>query len=597
MTPEFKKKLKETGIFSPFDIKFADIISSFAEHNTDILALTAAMLSWTTTVESNVCLNINEWIGKKVPGGIIKCPNSVKLWRDALKNTPSVGCPGEVVPLILDQNDKIYLHKFWTYEKIIAEQLLKRSRIILKPHKKQIETFLQSLGKKHKIDDQDKAVIISLLKPLSIISGGPGTGKSTVTGKIVSILKSVPDKGSTRIIMTAPTGKAVARLTQMVSGFDKHCNIEAVTLHRLLEADNYGKVRKHHDNPIEADVLIIDEVSMVDIGLMAKLLDATQNIKRIIMLGDKSQLSSVEAGTVFGDICNSVTIGQYSKNLSEKINEFIEVKDIISHKEEHKNYPPLTDCIVELSKNYRFKTNSGIWKISTLIKNGDGIQAFEILKLNSVFTDISLLNISSSFSVSKKLKKITDSYFKPCLRIEQAEIALKKMSEFRILCAIRYGDQGVKKINQEIEKLLEINPVNGWYHGRPIIISRNDYTIGLFTGDSGVALNDKKSGDLKVYFHSQTGEIRSFLPIQIPDHETAWAITTHKSQGSEYNHVIMILPLKFSQLLGRELLYTGITRAKDKSEIWAADDIFIETCNNKINRTSGLMDKLSLPPV
>ena len=594
MTPEFKEKLEKTEIFSSFDIKFADIISSFAEYNTDILALTTAMLSWTTTVEGNVCLNINEWTGKKLPGSMIRCPSSVKLWRKTLKDTPPVGCPGEVAPLILDKNDKVYLHKFWTYEKIIADQLLKRSKIILKPHKKQIETFLQSLGKKNIIDDQDKAAIISLLKPLSIISGGPGTGKSTVTGKIVSILKSAPDKGPMKIIMAAPTGKAAARLTQTAYEFDKLCNIEAVTLHRLLEADNYGKIRKHHDNPIEADVLIIDEVSMVDIGLMAKLLDATQNVERIIMLGDKDQLSSVEAGTVFGDICNAVNIGQYSKNLSEKINEFIEFKSIIFSEDEHRNYPPLTDCIVELSKNYRFKTNSGIWKISNLIKNGDGIQAFEILKQNSEFTDICLLNISSSFSVSKKLKNITDNYFKPCLHIEQAEIALKKMSEFRILCAVRYGDQGVKKINQEIEKLLEVNPVNGWYHGRPIIISRNDYMTGLFTGDSGVALNDKESGDLKVYFHSQTGEIRSFLPIQIPDHETAWAITTHKSQGSEYNHVIIILPLKFSQLLGRELLYTGITRAKDKSEIWATDDIFIETCNNKINRISGLIDKLSL---
>ena len=588
MTPEFKKKLKQTEIFSSFDIKFADIISNFTDHDKNVLALTAAMVSWTTIEEGNVCLDISGWIGKELPGNIIKCPDSAELWLETIKSSSAVGCPGDFTPLILDKNSKIYLHKFWIYENIISEQLLKRSKVILNPHTKQIETLLQSLDRKDEIGGQDTAMIISLFKPLCIISGGPGTGKSTITGKIINVINS--NKESMKIIMAAPTGKAAARLTNAVTEFDKNYNIEAVTLHRLLEADNYGKVRKHHNNPIEADAIIIDEVSMVDTGLMAKLLDATQNIERIIMLGDKDQLSSVEAGAVLGDICNTVKTGQYSKELSEKINELTDIKLTASHENEYENYSPLADCIVELSKNYRFKTNSGIWKISTLIKNGNGAQALETLKQNSGFTDICLVNISSSSAVSKNLEKIADIYFKPYLQAEQPEIVLKKMSDFRILCAVRQGDQGVKNINKEIEKLLGVKP--GWYHGRPIIISRNDYMTRLFTGDSGVALTDKESGNLKVYFLSQTGEIRSFLPIQIPEHETAWAITTHKSQGSEYNHIVMILPLKFSQTLGRELLYTGITRARNKSEIWATEDIFMETCNNRIKRISGLMDKL-----
>jgi exodeoxyribonuclease V alpha subunit len=339
--------------------------------------------------------------------------------------------------------------------------------------------------------------------------------------------------------------------------------------------------------------VIVDEASMIDLALMAKLIDAVKPSARLILLGDKDQLASVESGAVLGDICNNgeaIQISAEHAALFEKsTGEKLEIPT---------GNPTslLQSNIVELRKNYRFGSDSGIYQVSNLINSGDAESALAVLK-NQSAADLKWAKLPKPAELKRKLKSAVLEHYSAFLNCPEPTAALARFNEFRILCAIKQGPFGVPNLNEIVEEILAeagfIQKSGRWYRGRPIMITRNDYNLKLFNGDIGIVLPASESEtDLRAWFISAEGTLRQFLPSRLPSHETVFAMTIHKSQGSEFQNVLMILPDYETPILTRELVYTGVTRARKQVELWADEMILHSAIGNRIQRSSGLRDEL-----
>jgi exodeoxyribonuclease V alpha subunit len=324
-----------------------------------------------------------------------------------------------------------------------------------------------------------------------------------------------------------------------------------------------------------------------------------KNDARIILIGDRDQLASVEAGFVMSDICDRDNIHLFSEYFHKQFEKLTQCKmEVSSRKLKYK--PGLYDCMVVLKKSYRFKDTSGIGECSRAVNSGKFDETFSILKSNP--DQIDWKKISGSSDISVVLPNIVIQGFSDYLNCRDPHRALELFNRFRILCAVKFGALGVTQINRLAEEILNRNSLieldnlstYPWYRGRPVLITRNDYNLELFNGDIGITMPepDSKSKDLYVYFSGVSGKLRRFLPHRLPEHETAYAMTVHKSQGSEFETVLLILPNQDYPVLTRELLYTGITRAKNHISIWGREEIIKTTILRKINRNSGLKDAL-----
>jgi exodeoxyribonuclease V alpha subunit len=353
------------------------------------------------------------------------------------------------------------------------------------------------------------------------------------------------------------------------------------------------------ENPLPADIVVVDEVSMVDLALMSKLLSAVKNDARIILIGDRDQLASVEAGFVMADICDRNNLHLFSKCFCRQFEKITQCKMEVPSIN-LKDNPGLYDCMVVLKKSFRFTDNSGIGECSRAVNSGELDDTFSILQNNP--DQIDWKRISQPNDLSMALPKEVINGYSDYLDCSDPLRALELFNRFRILCAVKFGVLGVIEINRLAEEILNRNDLieldnistSPWYRGRPVLITRNDYNLELFNGDIGITMPEpnSKSKDLYVYFSGVSGKLRRFLPHQLPEHETAYAMTVHKSQGSEFENVLLILPNQDYPVLTRELLYTGITRAKNHISIWGREGIVKATILRKINRTSGLKDAL-----
>jgi exodeoxyribonuclease V alpha subunit len=331
---------------------------------------------------------------------------------------------------------------------------------------------------------------------------------------------------------------------------------------------------------------------MVDLPLMAKLVTALQHDARLLLLGDKDQLASVEAGAVLGDLCGGDGLESFSTGFCELVQRVsgIDLLPTRGNVPDHR----LTNTLVTLKKNYRFQSNSGIGVLALAVKAGDGDHAMTLLN-SVVLPDISWSEVPEPASLKKALtQEITDGYHH-YLTAQTVEEALSRFDSFRVLCALREGPHGVTGISALIEKTLAekglIDPRTHWYKGRPVLITVNDYTLKLFNGDVGIVFPDPEmSGQPRVFFSVADGGIRKISPVRLPAHETVFAMTVHRSQGSEFSSVLLLLPNHDSAALSQELLYTGISRAMKKIKIWGNQEIFIAASARKIRRTSGLSD-------
>jgi len=474
---------------------------------------------------------------------------------------------GPETPLVVDQH-RLYLARYFMYERQLAANMRRLADISFSIPT--IETMLDYCFAVPEMSDhwQRQAGQIALTKALCIISGGPGTGKTTTVVRIAGLLLN-HFGADLRIALAAPTGKAAARLKESVRQQAQELPFtdeiiaavptEAETLHRLLGGRQFSSSFRHSkDNPLNWDVIIVDEASMVDLALMSKLVEALSPGARLILLGDKDQLASVESGSVLSD-CMQI----------------------------------LTDNVVELRTVYRF--NEEIAAIAGYINRGESAAVLALLDDPALE---SIVRASPDWLeyAGKKYIAFLDAAGSASGTADVAAL-FSLFSEFRILCAVRQGPFGVHTVNDSIERFLasvgfECNR-NEWYIGKPIIVTRNDYTLGLYNGDIGICLPDfDGDGDLVIWFESEDGEYRTCLPVRLPASDTVWAMTIHKSQGSEFDEVLVLLPEDDIPILSREILYTAVTRAREKALILGENEVFETTISRRIERLSGFTDNL-----
>lgn len=594
---------------TPIDRHFAEFICKETGGCPPILKLLVSLAS-NAVGNGNICLNLADIAGKEiqVDGKETLVPGLGEL-KECLEGTVAVGAPGVFRPLILDGDARLYLYRYWKYEQDLARAIIVRSATVCTGIDETLigerlnRLFPVSAGEE--VDWQKVAAMVALRKKFCVISGGPGTGKTSTVVKIIALLLEQAKGDHLRIALAAPTGKSAARLNESIrlmrekldcaAAVKEHIPSEVSTIHRLLGYKGGStRFRYSQDNTLPFDVVIIDEASMVALPLMAKLAVALKEDARLILLGDRDQLASVEAGAVLGDICG----GGRQEPFSVAFSDFVVtvVGQRIPSELPAAALPSLTDSLVVLKKNYRFDANSGIGAVGRAVNAGEGGKAIALLT-GDLHPDTTWCGVPSPDALKKSLTGAIFEGYNAYLKARSPAEALAAFDTFRVLCALRKGPYGVSGVNSLVEEILAekrlIDLNNRWYHGRPVMITVNDYNLKLFNGDVGIVFTDPGAGNTpRVYFPSPDGGVRKFSPVRLPAHETVYAMTIHKSQGSEFNRLLLLLPTHDSEVLTRELIYTGITRAKNAVEIWGDEGIFLAAVSRKIDRKSGLKDAL-----
>jgi len=598
-------RLKETGLFYDIDLHFAQFLLDMEPGETPELLLGAALVSRARS-DGHVCIDL-----KNLPGYYsqtlaeydIRLPDW-ENWREQLKNVQAVGHPGQTKPLIL-VGSRLYLNRYWQYENDLAQKILNLAEGWLPvPHQKRFANGLNSFFEDRTDDHvnwQKVAAFMAVTRRLCVISGGPGTGKTTTLARILALLlQQDPDLD---IALAAPTGKAAARMNEAIRQAKKDLDVnsgildlipedQAKTIHRLLGFRRYSPYFRHDSrHPLRQNLVVVDEASMVDLALMAKLVRALKEQSRLILLGDKDQLASVEAGAFLGDVCRSGEENRFSERFCSVFQNAAGESSLLErHMSSVVEHSPLQDCLVQLKKSWRFGQDSGIEALCRVVNAGG--TADETESIFTEFSDITWTKPPSPDQLKAEIKEKVLRGFTPYIHARSPRDALLCLGRFRILCALRDGPYGVLQINRLVEEILKdaglIQPVSQWYINRPVMITRNDYSLGLFNGDIGVVWQNQEE-PRRVFFPSTAGnEARRFIPALLPQSETVYAMTVHKSQGSEFDHVLLILPDQESPVLTRELIYTGITRARKSMEIVADRAVFQAAIATTAIRSSGL---------
>jgi exodeoxyribonuclease V alpha subunit len=590
--------------FSDIDLHFAQFMSRLARCESQALRVAAALAS-RATANGDVCVRLPEYAGRTLPALEIQVP-PLEEWLPVLRRLSVVGSPGDFRPLVLDDRARLYLYRYWDYERRLADNLLARAVDADDVNEKLLRKGLARFFPHPHELDQKLAAATAVLRRLCVISGGPGTGKTTTVVKILALIAEQKPHTPLSIGLAAPTGKAAARVQDAMRVVLEGLNLDlftsaamrlqARTLHRLLGARSDSlRYRHNRDNPLPLDVLVVDEASMADLALAASLMEALPSHARLILLGDKDQLASVEAGAVLGDICRSAG---YSTRFAKRLASITgaATADI---RTAGKSTPPLADSIALLQRSYRFGTESGIGTLARLVNEGRGADALTLLK-DPARADIAWRSVAAAdlrARVRASMLERLRAYFEAVRANEPADTIFERFNAFRLLCAHRRGRFGVSTFNALIEELVHeerlINARETWYPGRPIMISRNDYNLRLFNGDVGITLPDAADeGRLKVFFRADGLRARAVAPTRLPEHETVYAMTVHKSQGSEFAHVLLALPDELSPVMSRELVYTGITRAVSGVEVWGTETVFCEAVARRLVRASALQERL-----
>ncbi|NNB46274.1 exodeoxyribonuclease V subunit alpha [Pseudomonas chlororaphis] len=544
-------------------------------------------------------------------------------------------------PLVLS-GKRLYLRRYWAYERRIDNALRQRLAV----QEETPEDLAERLGglfgaakATGPVDWQKLACALATRGAFSIITGGPGTGKTTTVVRLLALLQApaVEAGKPLRIRLAAPTGKAAARLTESISLQVRSLSVDdsvrekipsdVTTVHRLLgNRPGTRHFRHHAGNRLPLDVLVVDEASMIDLEMMANLLDALPVHARLVLLGDKDQLASVEAGAVLGDLCRDAEAGWYSPQTRSWL-EAVSGEQLADSglQEDNAGTHPLAQQVVMLRHSRRFGEGSGIGQLARWVNQQ---QAEEARRLLAARSHADLYGLSLKGEQDRALERLLLEghgdgpqgyrHYLSLLRGQRppagtaledprwtawARDVLQAFDQFQLLCAVRKGPWGVEGLNQRITAALFkarlIESDQQWYEGRPVLMTRNDYGLGLMNGDIGIALKlPEHEGTqdgrlvLRVAFPRNDGQggVRFVLPSRLNDVETVYAMTVHKSQGSEFAHTALILPEALNPVLTKEMIYTGITRAKDWfSLIEPRAGVFEEAVRRKVKRLSGLM--------
>ncbi|PHI38829.1 exodeoxyribonuclease V subunit alpha [Pseudoalteromonas sp. GCY] len=526
----------------------------------------------------------------------------------ALAQHPAIG---EDKPLRLYGN-KLYLARLANYEARLAGhfEMLAKADVTLDEAK--LSALLASFfpASEEDIDWQKVACTLAIIKRFCVITGGPGTGKTTTVTKLLAILQSLYNSAPLTIKLVAPTGKAAARLSESIIGAKARLNLppaladllpeQAQTIHRLLGViPNSVHYRHNQDNPLHVDVLIVDEASMVDLSLMAKLVDALPKHARLILLGDKDQLASVDTGNVLSDLCENLTLGQaphYSQALKAKLAELS--KQNLPESSDSSADFMLEDNLAFLQKSHRFDSRSGIGQLAFAVNSNNKRRLDSVL--GQGYSDIQHHELNSE-TYNALIARAAEQYQRYLLAIHHGEseaIIHSEFASYQLLAAVREGPYGVNELNRRVELKLSqmglVQPTGRFYVGMPIMITQNDYQLKLFNGDIGIILRDEQ-GELQASFIDEQGSVRRFYPARLPSFDRVYVMTIHKSQGSEFAYTAMILPpiQRAQQGINRQLIYTGITRAKQQFELVAQYKVLVQGMNRSVSRSSGLRDRLA----
>ncbi len=598
------------GELRAVDLHFARRMEALAGGDAPDLLLAAALVSHQVG-KGDVCLDLEQCRefpllhGDGGTGGSRVLAPEVRI--DALGACSVVGKPGGRTPLILDRHGRLYLERYWWFERQVADALRARARS--SPPVVDRDRLRAGLGRLFPrtggIDWQRVAAAVAVLQHLCLISGGPGTGKTRTVTAILALLVEQAEGVPLRMALAAPTGKAATRLSESIRTAKAGLSVteqtldripeEVVTLHRLL-GYRPGRATPRHgaDNPLHLEVLVVDEASMVDLPLMARLLAALPDCARLILLGDKDQLASVEAGRVLGDLCGRGRATGYSPGLCAEIAAVAGDRLVPATAPG----PDLSDRILVLRESWRFGKDSGIGALAGAVNRGDADASLKILA-DDRYPDIGL-EAPRLQVLADLIKQRLVPVLRRVLTSPDPQAALPALERVRVLCALRSGPQGVARLNERLAQALEaaglIRRDGEFYAGRPIMLTANDHALRLYNGDVGLVLADPGSGSaLRVFFATAEG-IRRILPSRLPAHETVYAMTVHKSQGSEFDEVLLVLPETGSRALTRELIYTGITRARKRVRLLATEERLRAAIARPLVRASGLYDALWTRP-
>lgn len=607
---------QELHLLRPLDIHFAYML---ALPNERALMLASACVSADAGI-GHVCLPIRLLMPTHLFGGCYpqlaqkawEFAGSPLLseWPDLLLASPAVSNGSRPSPLVLN-NQCIYLHRMWRNECIVAEFFnLLRPPILV--DEVRVSQVLEQFFPTHtnQIDWQKIAAAVAITHPVALITGGPGTGKTFTVAKLLAALLLLNDDVRLHIIMAAPTGKAAARLSESLRQALLYLNLdknqqqrlpqEALTLHRLLGAQpNSQRMLYNQNNQLHVDILIIDEASMIDLSMMANLITALPPQVRIIFLGDRCQLSSVEAGAVLGDICKFAEAGYSARRHKQLVRLTGYVLPISSN---HAGSHKVADSLCLLRNNYRFDGSSSIGRLANAINTGDIKETRKLLNIKPN-KNIHYVSLHKNKEYEQMLAESVTSYRGYLVHVingEKPAIILQAFNSYRLLCALREGPFGVTGLNSRIEQELSragliyrpINRHSNNYAGRPVMIIRNTPSLGLYNGDIGIILPDQQQ-ILRAHFLLSNGNIKAIPLSRLPEHETAFVMTVRKSQGSEFTHVTLVLPNKSLPVLTRELLYTAVTRARKQLSLYATDEVLVQAIATPTQRRSGLIQRIT----
>ncbi len=601
------RQLLEQQQIRPLSFFFARFIAAQCEpEGSDLAALSAALVC-ERNQEGDVCIHLDSYAGQAVfpAAGPSMIPRpvapAVTDWKQSLSGLNCVGPPGSRNPLILEDN-RLYLGKYWHAEQQVAAAISFRIQNPVAVIKQDIQDrlavlFPAAVGNIG-ANDQQLAAAIALRHRFAVISGGPGTGKTTTVYRLLVLL--LQQQPTLRIAMAAPTGKAAARLLKALqehktadpamsasSGIPQQTH----TLHGLL-GFNGRSYRHHRTNPLPLDCLIVDEASMIDLSLMAQLFDALPATARLILLGDRDQLAAIEAGNVLGDITGHGLALHYSS----KQQQYLQTLGLQLTPTADKPSPAIADSIALLQTSYRFQADAGIGRLAMLVNQGQDQAALNLLQHDNS-GQLQWLSATGQHLQKPVMDWILDAYSR-YLGCQNITTALEEFEQIRILTALHEGPFGERELNRQIHARLLQKKLVGeavQCRGMPVMILKNDYELGLFNGDTGMLWEDE-SNQLRAWFRSSEQSLRAIPLASLPAHCPAWALTVHKSQGSEFAEVLLLLPdSETSPVLSRELIYTGLTRARHKVLIHSSEQAFRHACRRRVQRSSGLAERLGWP--
>ena len=622
------------GYIRTLDRAFARFCLSL-EPSAHHMAPLAALLS-RTLADGHICLRLDDSAAlSSLPGDPEAC--SVSPWQWWTKQGPrtwssglaesaiATTCPElRPAPLVL-ADEYIYLYRFWHFEMVVADRI--HARLL---NARQVDSRfthdLDTLFEPSDANDWQKiACALAAIGRFTLVTGGPGTGKTTTVLRLLALLQLQAVRGHDEPLhlrLAAPTGKAAARLTESIThqiatlpvdeAIRNTIPARVTTVHRLLGSTPHSR-RFRHDasNPLDLDVLVVDEASMIDLEMMYNLLQAVPAHAQVIFLGDKDQLASVEAGAVLGELCRDAAAGLYTPDTLEQLKtlcgQAIDTRGLTVAQPDSQ---PLAQRTVMLRQSRRFGTDSGIGQLAGAINrmDADGVRAL----LTAHNEDVDYVDQRGSFDqdleallrtgfadwLAELASRPAGSDINELAYQRWAASVLEAFDQFRVLCAVRDGPYGVHRLNQLAERVLAAalpqRPDQPWYEGRPVMVTRNDYGLGLMNGDIGVALRvpHPKEGDvLRVAFpdNDSPGALRFVLPSRLTAVETVYAMTVHKSQGSEFDRVALVLPDQSSPVLTKELLYTGVTRARNRVTLMApTETVLWKAITQQVSRNSRL---------